>query len=814
MSLRPNAVYRVDLRAPSSDEKQAGSPPKVVQIRLTEQALQQLANAYSSSSSIRIDVDPKDPVLVIGDTPFPLHAPVLASNGLPGKNSTTADAASTSTAPHELYKLSADESTLHRIGTISTKLSVKPTRDVSAVAQRLKQQKEEEEHRKEERRRALMQGASPNLGSSSSAKPGINKTMVTARGLSGSPSLGPSGLNRSSSLNKLSSRREPDLLHSSLSRGISREVSPAARASSSAAPHPKSELARHDDKAAARRVERAFTDSPKVSATTPSPSSHRLLEPDQSANSAVPSRIAPRRLNLDIPEEDDQMHSGALHTSPASAASDPAAKKSTKLTTRQRLAKATKAGSRLLAASERHATPERRTAPSTATQTSPPSKSGASVQRAVVESSKADPPQTARPHPPPENKPKVGSASAASPIKHETPVEDDRADAVPRKRRRTDDLDSTDFMRDRSERRSRTSSGQQASHGDDHVVQRKDTNRGERQDRVEPTSPRDGRASRSIPVSASMPSIAPMTSRLPPVEEVASRNARDSRPEAYRDRRRDRSYDEAHRDERATQNSDRAQDDERRGRPGSGHVRTLSGGPAPRSESAEVERPIRGVGPGATHWSEPWLNVRSKADWHRLAQRFRKMQEEYVLSRQRLEAENERLEWELELASMEEQTKSSSQGAGVPTGDSLLFSPHTARTGEDVHMDNVEVATAINTAINSRTRSNSRSKPMEDGDESPEEGEMRSSDGEADDTNARRDATVEVTRSESPDNLAWRSSPAKTQQQPGAEGADRPLGLAELADRVKQLEELHGSLSRMHRVLVEFKAKSVAAEVA
>uniref|UniRef100_V5EH10 Uncharacterized protein n=2 Tax=Kalmanozyma brasiliensis (strain GHG001) TaxID=1365824 RepID=V5EH10_KALBG len=122
-------------------------------------------------------------------------------------------------------------------------------------------------------------------------------------------------------------------------------------------------------------------------------------------------------------------------------------------------------------------------------------------------------------------------------------------------------------------------------------------------------------------------------------------------------------------------------------------------------------------------------------------------------------------------------------------------------------MDNVEVTTAINTAINSRTRSNSRSKPVEDGDESPEEGEMRSSDGEADDTDATRDAAIGSTRSESPDNLAWRTSLANTHHQPTTEVADRPLGFAELADRVKQLEELHGSLSRMHRVLVEFKAK-------
>ncbi|KAJ1030421.1 hypothetical protein NDA16_001330 [Ustilago loliicola] len=180
MSLRSDSIYRVDLRSRQPDaeyDNDPASPPQVLQIRLTEQALQQLVNAYTGSdgskAQMRIDVDPADPILVIGDTSFPLHAPLPASG-----SQSASDAASTSTAPHELYKLSKDESTLHRISTISTKLSVKPTRDVSTVAQRLKQQKEEEEQRKEERRRALMAGASLQLSASSSSRTGINKTLA------------------------------------------------------------------------------------------------------------------------------------------------------------------------------------------------------------------------------------------------------------------------------------------------------------------------------------------------------------------------------------------------------------------------------------------------------------------------------------------------------------------------------------------------------------------------------------------------------------------------------------------------------------
>lgn len=219
---------------------------------------------------------------------------------------------------------------------------------------------------------------------------------------------------------------------------------------------------------------------------------------------------------------------------------------------------------------------------------------------------------------------------------------------------------------------------------------------------------------------------------------------------------------------------------------------------------------MRGVGPGATHWSEPWLDVRSKADWHRLAQRFRKTQDEYLLSRKRLEAENERLQWELELASVQDQSESQ---PAVPAEQSLLFSPHNVPTTSEGGHDTgeVEMATAINTAINSRTRSRPAG---EDGDESPEEGEMRSSDDEDGHVTAKMDRisappvreSVQVSRrSESPENFAWRSGGVKTQ------GVERPLSYADLVERVKQLEEMHGSLSRMHRVLVEFKAKSVAA---
>lgn len=135
--------------------------------------------------------------------------------------------------------------------------------------------------------------------------------------------------------------------------------------------------------------------------------------------------------------------------------------------------------------------------------------------------------------------------------------------------------------------------------------------------------------------------------------------------------------------------------------------------------------------------------------------------------------------------------------------------------------------TAINTSLNARRR---RTRAV-DADESPEEGEMRSSDDEAGKTGeaggdavARRsaeasDAIVLASsrRSESPEGLAWRfSSQAKSSSMAvdGSDAVDRPLSYTDLTERVKQLGELHGSLSRMHRVLVEFKGKENIAATA
>lgn len=975
MSLRSDSVYRVDVSksSPSQDdsERRIGLPPKVLQIRLTEPALRQLAAACSSTErglgGIRIDVDPTDPLLVIGDSEFPLHAPLPTSGSQSSGASAQREVASTSSAPHELYKLSKDESTLHRIGTIATKFTVKPTRDVSAVAQRLKQQKEEEEHRKEERRRALMQGASPHSSNAaSSSRSGISKTLAGVRASSGSPSLVASPLSRSSSLSRITGRRETNPFPpSSLSRDVSRERSNAGYTLVDR----EKQIGASYGAGPARQSDRAVTHSPQISGTSRAQRNPSDIEEDGP-----------------LPFNDDRSERTRQLSSPASAASEAASKKTSKLTTRQRLAKATKAGSRLLAASERRATPERRTTPA-ANHTSPPSQLGslnntrllangssesstetpawsptrskpeekissvssdrealdksavhdstgqdrgrktssvlssaattvkdnsllasersstafntrdldvyernsdssttkprsaaASLTRAtstdshkagrptaldedgqssklnsktmadsreprtttksapssavqVVTMKKARPSnisdastsasrisasstlsKRSQPEPSHDRSSRpdrsalehrstdhsLRNTSSPSPSKPASTreVQDGSSDLLPRKRRRTDDFTSCDSAPQHRERRSSISSSANNGRADEGPSLR---DSGREDSRPGPAPPRA-----NIPVSASMPSFAPTSNKLNTVAE--DREMRLNGGE-YRDRRRERAYHEW-RDEEYQDREGSRSDNGRRSLEAASQVSTS----AP-SNRPHPERPIRGVGPGATHWSEPWLDVRSKSDWHRLAQRFAKTQEEYRVVRHRLEVENERLEREMQLVGKEE--RSTRDGAAAE--QSLLFSPRqvsvTSADGEDVVMGEVDKETAINTSMNAR---HGKVK-VDDGNESPEEGEMVSEDEGA--VGGRERGSVEAgsslddssigqqRRSESPDGLAWRSDSAV---KPGDGGEDRPLTYADLAERVKEVGEMHGSLSRMHRVLVEFKGKTDA----
>lgn len=919
-----------------------------------------------------------------------------------------------------------------------------------------------------------MQGASPQRSPASSSRPGFNKALAGLRAASDSPALGSYPLSRSSSLNRLSSNREPAFLQSaSRSNHVSRDPSPGARVTSPAGPQTRPQGASYDIDHGVGRMNRAITDSPKGTTAAPQRTSGDSSLATSRTGLGPASHVDSRMSEADGEGQHSKVEQAQRNTplsSPASGTSElanGASKKSTKLTTRQRLAKATKAGSRLLAASERRATPERRIGPNTS-QASPPSKLGAvqlsnesrgsdpsvstpgtfaahrqspskmtsDAAAASTFSRRAEPdhqdstPYAAASELSPElshtspsgkkktkddaatlprsaetsesqrkgelksqsnavtsdsggsaalaekgrgiSKPRKGTTTpddvnhtkdsrtdtsrstvttssrrkAAAPVQvvtmrkarptaaadsaitkrqtaqastsskssdgkeskferpeqGETPTRhdglvdggvrtpsslqtnaasakkssNDQADALPRKRRRTNDDMPSAYTAQSRERRSSSSSGQSTQRKDESFGRRREPSREETIGRIEVRSPQQAATRCGVPVSGSMPSLTSSVNRLPPVSETAGRDDKGPPAREYRDRRCDRSYDELYSGEDARQDrgeslyeeSDTSQRGRRAARDAQGPPRSVSNSSVvAKPSSGSAERPIKGVGPGATHWSEPWLDVRSRADWHRLAQRFAKTQEEYLTTRKRLEAESEMLDRELELVSIEEQGVPAHPGGPstsnvygeVPAEQNLLSSQHKTSASDDElqvggssqegAMRDLEVATAINTSINSQTRTSTRAEQAEDVDDSPEEGEMRSSDdegGQADTDDARRSIgrrspgtassddpqlPASSRRSESPDNIAWRSTSGPVLAEvakratSGAgrnernavntrqNGADRPLSYTDLANRVQQLAELHGSLSRMHRVLVDFKAKSLATPI-
>jgi hypothetical protein len=187
------------------------------------------------------------------------------------------------------------------------------------------------------------------------------------------------------------------------------------------------------------------------------------------------------------------------------------------------------------------------------------------------------------------------------------------------------------------------------------------------------------------------------------------------------------------------------------------------------------------------------------------------------------------------MALAEEEFQAHHRHTGLPDGQTLLFSPNGARRSDDAEEKSVHVATGRSIDPNqSRTRSGLRSatktkEALADiAEDSPEEGEMRSDDderakphspvstlgdGEHKPTADFADDSAQLIseRSASPDNLVWR--PSAIVPAPAGSNVHRhqhippPLTYRELVVRVAQLNELHGSLTRMHRVLSEYKNK-------
>ncbi|PWZ02821.1 hypothetical protein BCV70DRAFT_229248 [Testicularia cyperi] len=990
MALRPDSIYRVDLTAGPKDEGHRPRPPKVIQLRLTEHAISELASVYSGTNSgrIHIDLNSTEPSLLIGDAVFPLAAPLQPSSSAISSTSTAGP------APNDLFRLSDDETTLKRVGSIDAKYSVKPTRDVSAAAHRLKQQREEEEHRKEERKRAVMLGASVTPSSSSSTKRASSGSRLTSASINNrnlitaktSSVVGSSPLSRSASLNRIPTTRE----QSPASQGVSvldrgsryktpgspfdaqsytrtdRAVtnSPDIR-SSPFRPFPKADETRHGSSLVTKHRDEPNSNSDRTGHSHAEEEEEGYISDSAStSNRATPVRPTRSSSALNHPDTASDAKKPTASTSSGAGSTS----SSSKLTTRQRLAKAAKGGSRILPASDRRtaaapsssASRQTRSATLTDSKTASSSTSAAlpAAARDASTSSDRDPSVVKDQQPdlrktdisttahPGHNVATSGSASdrrSEATVEHaakvpakETAVSSPSSSKAVLRQSKSDGLKSlgkssstsqvqvTTLQRkrpaenvernaDRSPRRREPSGGHPSS------LSRADET-GASNSSSRPAAARESQASESIEMTGRKRR---RTNDFAPVREDAATRQADRR--ADKDSGRDhlpqlqeakREHDvppspptslsrirasgqqsagrpepKSHamervdsRDTAASARSRQTSIDGRDARDAERHSRQHSSSQVTRPEvdssrsrhltsaatatdaalialraadspgssdapssyrrqinassdsPAHVARTVKGVGPGATHWSEPWLDVRSKSDWHKLAQRFAKTQEEYARSRQRLDEENQRLDREMALADVEERQ------APAEPDSSLLFSPHVMGSAEELGPTTLARQTATNTALNSgRTRGRQPAdRTAEDGaaDESPEEGEMLSSDAE--EQRAGSDVEPSSTgpresrgrghvrslstatslsspalsrsRSSSPENLIWRQNESwnrggTTAARSGGSGSDRPLSYKELAERVAHLNELHGSLARMHRVLVDYKAR-------
>lgn len=275
------------------------------------------------------------------------------------------------------------------------------------------------------------------------------------------------------------------------------------------------------------------------------------------------------------------------------------------------------------------------------------------------------------------------------------------------------------------------------------------------------------------------------------------------------------------------------------------------------ADGAESDGTItrRGVGAGAAHASEPWLDVQSLEDWTRLTARFGRTYEEYTRMAVRLESEKERLERERAMARREREEEEEEvrrvreevererhgAGAGVEAAVNASGPQEKEKGGETPRKETVDRIAM----------------PTKQGRESPEEGEMTPDEpsagrgrpplddaasaqaalgsGTGDHDRDRESASPGAARSSrslSPPSV-WRASASDgnashpgqvhahglgqlhgmTQihahgHAQGSENDSAPLSYAELSDLVARLSELHGQLERMKRALVDYKRSS------
>ena len=178
------------------------------------------------------------------------------------------------------------------------------------------------------------------------------------------------------------------------------------------------------------------------------------------------------------------------------------------------------------------------------------------------------------------------------------------------------------------------------------------------------------------------------------------------------------------------------------------------------STSPEGKRARHGVGGGAAFMSEPWLDVKSRNDWERLAERFKRVYDEYMKGVSRLREEEDLIRIDLEQAK-EERAEATKSQAGAVQGDASL---------------------------------------QIDGDEK-EEGEA-SPTLEQDGAFAANYDAMSVDPASSL-HVTWRTRTVEKRE----DAAGKPLALEELQARIQKLQETEAQLSRMKGTLETSKKR-------
>ena len=743
MALRHDAIYAVNLRDPPPVSK--NSPPPVIQLRLTEEVLQQIAARSSEGDdlSIKVFTDGPEPKLVISGADFPLKL-------------------TPESAPNEIFRLNSQETKLTKIGNVDTKFSVRPSAVSASAAHRLKERREEEDLRKEERRKAVLVDhpiSATNLKRSSSRSSRPSQLIATSRSHTPvSPSL-VSPASKALPFTKLGQPRD-----SSLSRDTQRSPT------------------QPNDAVQPRSVGTLAGISATKSGLGSPFYSNRALSPDARASSVSASFTE----DADTSHESSPISSVSSKPGPSSSADKETTKtKKGALTTRQRLAKAAKGGSRILPDSQKKAA-----AVASATKARP------AVSSKELRSSEA------------RNDPAVVlKGQSVAPSKEPEPVSGQLGSAPERgsslaamrsaERSRTD-IAHTRPLEANSESRQDKHKIATAQVGD--VVS---SNVNVQAQKAVTASPKERRAKE--------PPDASIKARTSPVKSAEATLS----PGIKRPREED--------------SPDRVMNRQSSGSMAIKRSRTSSfvegGRPNPPSsqphQSASPVRPsVKGVGHGATHWSEPWLDVRSVSDWKRLAERFNRMGEEYSANRRRLGIESARLDLEMALARREQEHQDEYR------------SYHEQNQGTEP----APVRTQTESDSNGGLGITIAADPQDGGSDSLEEGEMADSDSDQGQSRLGGRSTSALglsvggprTRSASPELLAWRSgnqlplslntrSDSSTSSGSSSppyvvtpQDDQPPLTYKELVLLVEKTKHLHGSLERMKRVLCEFKDKHQA----